>query len=95
MLAVRDRKRRMVDAEVAFHLKKYKETGAELIMGSGRSPAASLEVARMMAAPERFAAKSSPSTPARERRLTIRRACLMPALSRTSRRWSWTNSPRI
>lgn len=36
MLAVRDRKRRMVDAEVEFHLKKYKESGAELIMGRGR-----------------------------------------------------------
>ena len=36
MVAVRDRKRKMVDMEVEFHLGKYKETGAELIMGRGR-----------------------------------------------------------
>jgi pyruvate/2-oxoglutarate dehydrogenase complex dihydrolipoamide dehydrogenase (E3) component len=36
MVAVRDRKRKMVDREVEFHLQKYRETGAELIMGSGR-----------------------------------------------------------
>ena len=36
MAAVRDRKRKMVDAEVAFHLSKYRQTGAELIMGRGR-----------------------------------------------------------
>ena len=36
MVAVRDRKRRMVDDEVAFHLQKYRQTGAELIMGRGR-----------------------------------------------------------
>ena len=35
MVAVRDRKRRMVDSEVEFHLQKYKQTGAELIMGRG------------------------------------------------------------
>jgi pyruvate/2-oxoglutarate dehydrogenase complex dihydrolipoamide dehydrogenase (E3) component len=36
MVAVRDRKRRMVDDEVEFHLQKYRETGAELVMGRGR-----------------------------------------------------------
>jgi pyruvate/2-oxoglutarate dehydrogenase complex dihydrolipoamide dehydrogenase (E3) component len=36
MLAVRDRKRRMVDDEVQFHLQKYRQTGAELVMGRGR-----------------------------------------------------------
>jgi pyruvate/2-oxoglutarate dehydrogenase complex dihydrolipoamide dehydrogenase (E3) component len=36
MVAVRERKRRMVDDEIAFHLQKYRETGAELIMGRGR-----------------------------------------------------------
>jgi pyruvate/2-oxoglutarate dehydrogenase complex dihydrolipoamide dehydrogenase (E3) component len=36
MTAVRSRKRKMVDAEVQFHLGKYRETGAELIMGRGR-----------------------------------------------------------
>src|SRR5262249_61026047 len=34
--AVRDRKRRMVDGLVAVHLQKYRESGAELIMGTGR-----------------------------------------------------------
>ena len=36
MVAVRDRKRKMVDKEVEFHLQKYRETGAELVMGRGR-----------------------------------------------------------
>ena len=33
---VRQRKRNMVDGEIALHLHNYKTTGAELIMGSGR-----------------------------------------------------------
>jgi|SRR5579863_6866432 len=46
MVVVRDRKRRMVEAEVEFHLKKYRETGAELVMGRGRFVAPrTLEVA--------------------------------------------------
>lgn len=36
MSAVRDRKRRMVDGLVELHLSLYKQSGAELIMGSGR-----------------------------------------------------------
>jgi len=36
MEAVRRRKREMVDALVAIHAKKYKETGAELVMGQAR-----------------------------------------------------------
>jgi pyruvate/2-oxoglutarate dehydrogenase complex dihydrolipoamide dehydrogenase (E3) component len=36
MPAVRDRKRRMVDGLVAKHLEKYRESGAELVMGNGR-----------------------------------------------------------
>src|SRR5580704_2599557 len=36
MARVRQRKREMVDREVAFHLERYKSTGVELIMGSGR-----------------------------------------------------------
>jgi pyruvate/2-oxoglutarate dehydrogenase complex dihydrolipoamide dehydrogenase (E3) component len=36
MARVRQRKRDMVAREVAFHLEKYKSTGAELVMGSGR-----------------------------------------------------------
>jgi pyruvate/2-oxoglutarate dehydrogenase complex dihydrolipoamide dehydrogenase (E3) component len=36
MGAVRKRKREMVERQVAAHLQKYKATGAELIMGSGR-----------------------------------------------------------
>jgi pyruvate/2-oxoglutarate dehydrogenase complex dihydrolipoamide dehydrogenase (E3) component len=36
MAKVRERKRAMVEALVATHLKNYKESGAELIMGSGR-----------------------------------------------------------
>ena len=35
MAKVRQRKRTMVDREVAFHLDAYKNSGAELIMGSG------------------------------------------------------------
>ena len=36
MEKVRQRKRQMVDGEVAFHLEAYKSSGAELIMGTGR-----------------------------------------------------------
>jgi len=36
MTTVRQRKRRMVDAEIAAHLRNYETSGAELIMGSGR-----------------------------------------------------------
>jgi pyruvate/2-oxoglutarate dehydrogenase complex dihydrolipoamide dehydrogenase (E3) component len=36
MSCVRQRKREMVEREVAFHLERYKSTGVELIMGSGR-----------------------------------------------------------
>jgi pyruvate/2-oxoglutarate dehydrogenase complex dihydrolipoamide dehydrogenase (E3) component len=36
MARVRQRKREMVEREVAFHLERYRSTGAELIMGSGR-----------------------------------------------------------
>src|ERR1700760_2152535 len=36
MRAVRRRKQDMIDREIAFHLNAYKESGAELIMGSGR-----------------------------------------------------------
>jgi pyruvate/2-oxoglutarate dehydrogenase complex dihydrolipoamide dehydrogenase (E3) component len=35
MATVRQRKRAMVDREMAFHLDAYKKSGAELIMGSG------------------------------------------------------------
>lgn len=36
MATVRRRKREMVEHEVALHLENYRESGAELIMGSGR-----------------------------------------------------------
>ncbi len=36
MAVVRDRKRTMVDGLVAMHLKKYRESGAELVLGNGR-----------------------------------------------------------
>ncbi len=36
MEAVRQRKRAMVEGEVAFHLKAYRDAGVDLIMGSGR-----------------------------------------------------------
>ncbi|MGK9235174.1 FAD-dependent oxidoreductase [Inquilinus limosus] len=36
MAAVRGRKQGMVDREIAFHLNAYRESGAELIMGTGR-----------------------------------------------------------
>jgi pyruvate/2-oxoglutarate dehydrogenase complex dihydrolipoamide dehydrogenase (E3) component len=40
MATVRDRKRKMVDSLVALHIEKYKQSGAELIMGNGRFIAA-------------------------------------------------------
>ena len=36
MAAVRERKRKMVDGLVEMHLEKYRGSGAELVMGSGR-----------------------------------------------------------
>jgi thioredoxin reductase len=36
MAAVRDRKRKMVDGLVEMHLAKYRESGAELVVGHGR-----------------------------------------------------------
>ena len=36
MATVRDRKRNMVDHQIAAHLQNYKASGAELVMGSGR-----------------------------------------------------------
>ena len=36
MVAVRDRKRKMVEGLVQMHLRKYRVSGAELVMGSGR-----------------------------------------------------------
>jgi pyruvate/2-oxoglutarate dehydrogenase complex dihydrolipoamide dehydrogenase (E3) component len=36
MRQVRSRKQNMIDREIAFHLGAYKDSGAELIMGSGR-----------------------------------------------------------
>jgi len=36
MATVRDRKRSMVDHQIAAHLRNYKESGTDLIMGSGR-----------------------------------------------------------
>ena len=36
MTRVRQRKQDMVEREIAFHLKAYKDSGAELIMGNGR-----------------------------------------------------------
>ncbi len=46
MAAVRDRKRRMVEGLVEMHLAKYRESGAELVMGHGRFVAPrTLEVA--------------------------------------------------
>jgi pyruvate/2-oxoglutarate dehydrogenase complex dihydrolipoamide dehydrogenase (E3) component len=46
MTGVRDRKRAMVDSEVEAHLGKYRESGAELILGSGRFVASkTIEVA--------------------------------------------------
>lgn len=36
MAAVRDRKRKMVDGLIEMHLRKYRTSGAELVMGSGK-----------------------------------------------------------
>ena len=36
MSSVRDRKRRMVDGMVEVHLARFKESGAQLLIGSGR-----------------------------------------------------------
>ena len=46
MAKVKARKQAMIEREIAFHLKAYRESGAELIMGSGRFVSArTIEVA--------------------------------------------------
>jgi len=45
MVRVRERKRHMVDGLIAMHLERYKASGAELVMGTGRFvPSKTLEV---------------------------------------------------
>jgi pyruvate/2-oxoglutarate dehydrogenase complex dihydrolipoamide dehydrogenase (E3) component len=46
MARVRQRKREMVEAQIAFHLEQYRKTGVDLVMGAGRFVAPkTLEVA--------------------------------------------------
>ena len=60
MAAVRDRKRKMVDGLVAIHQEKYRESGAELVMGNGRFVAPKPSRSRSTrAGPGRFAARPS------------------------------------
>ena len=68
MASVRDRKRKMVDGLVALHLEKYRQSGAELVMGNGRFVAPkTIEVAAPMRGevPGRSEVRPSSSTPVR------------------------------
>src|SRR5215472_10754917 len=57
MAKVRQRKRDMVDREIALHLRNYQETGTELIMGTGRFAAAkTIEVGLNAGGTQRLAA---------------------------------------
>jgi pyruvate/2-oxoglutarate dehydrogenase complex dihydrolipoamide dehydrogenase (E3) component len=63
MATVRQRKRDMVDREIALHLQNYKTSGAELIMGAGRFVAPkTLEVRLNDGGPSRARATASSST---------------------------------
>src|SRR5215831_468844 len=68
MATVRDRKRKMVDRQIAAHLQNYKESGTELIMGSGRFVASkTLEVRLNDGGTRVLAGDRSSSTSARTR----------------------------
>ncbi len=79
MHAVRRRKQDMIDREIAFHLKAYQDSGAELIMGTviswarRRSRSPSMRGARVCSAATR-----SSSTSARTRLFQTFRACGRP-----------------
>jgi pyruvate/2-oxoglutarate dehydrogenase complex dihydrolipoamide dehydrogenase (E3) component len=90
MAKVRQRKRNMVEGEIAFHLHNYQTTGSELIMGAGRFVAPkTLEVqlndggTRVLAADQVFLNVGThaaiPSVPASR----------LPGRSPTSRLSSW------
>ena len=89
MAVVRQRKRAMVERQVAQHLKNYKASGAELIMGSGRFVAPkTVEVtlsdgrARVLEA-DKVSSMSEPTRPFR-----IFPVWKRPNPSRMSRLWS-------
>jgi pyruvate/2-oxoglutarate dehydrogenase complex dihydrolipoamide dehydrogenase (E3) component len=100
MATVRQRKRDMVDREIALHLQNYKTSGAELIMGAGRFVAPkTLEVrlndggTRVLAGDQVFlnigTHAAIPSVPGLEAAHTHRgsRARLPAASSDRTRRW--------
>jgi pyruvate/2-oxoglutarate dehydrogenase complex dihydrolipoamide dehydrogenase (E3) component len=59
MSAVRDRKQKMVDGLVAIHHEKYRESGAELVMGNGRFVAPkTVEVALIAGGPRTLRGKT-------------------------------------
>ena len=69
MAKVRQRKRDMVDREIALHLQNYEESGAELIMGSGRFVSPKMvEVSLNAGGTRRLAADQFSSTSERTRR---------------------------
>ena len=89
MQAVRDRKRRMVDDLVKIHLAKFKASGAELIMGSGRFVGPkTIEVSLSDGGTRVLRGGRSLSAPVPVQRSNRSRGCRKPIPSRTSERSS-------
>ena len=89
MATVRQRKREMVDRQIAQHLQIYQTSGAELIMGNGRLLAPkTLEVKLNDGGTRVLRATRSSSTSERTRPFRMFLASKQPSPSRMSRRWT-------
>ena len=96
MTAVRDRKRTMVDGLVAMHLAKYRESGAELVMGSGRFVAEkTVEVALNAGGVRTLMGKSVVINTGSRAGWMVRRDSWSRGRLLMSRRWIWINFRNI
>ena len=88
MAKVRQRKRNMVEGEIALHLHLYQTTGGELIMGTGRFVAPkTLEVRLNDGGARVLAGDQVSSTSVRTRQFRAFPASRPPDRSRTSKHW--------
>ena len=92
MMKVRQRKRDMVDRQVDAHLRAYKESGAELIMGTGHFIAPKTLEVRLNGGGGRVSSTQtrSSSTSARTGQFPTFPAWKRPARSPASKRWNST-----
>ena len=95
MAAVRDRKRKMVDGLVEMHLEKYRGSGAELVMGSGRFVAPkTIEVTLNSGGTRTLRGRNVVINTGSRARLDDTPGLAESGPARpTSRPWSWTGFP--